>query len=137
MVQGARLKKVTSAIASGESITSNNTSNTTVGAELTQINSDLTRKQDILGIGTYTGNIDYVSGQAGELPQTASICWVHSTEASGGQPVGVEYYILETYPVSVGIALQRATQFIYQGSPVVYTRMYANNAWDATWAKLN
>ena len=41
MMNGDNLKKVTSAIASGESITGNNTSNTTVGEELRQLNSDL------------------------------------------------------------------------------------------------
>lgn len=41
LTQGGYFKKVTSAIASGESITGNNTRNTTVGTELTQINSDL------------------------------------------------------------------------------------------------
>ena len=44
MVRGGNLKKVTSAIASGESITGNNTSNTTVGEELSKINSNLTDK---------------------------------------------------------------------------------------------
>jgi hypothetical protein len=47
MVRGGNLKKVTRAIASGESITGNNTRNTTVGAELTQINSNLTNIGDI------------------------------------------------------------------------------------------
>ena len=45
MTQYGNLKKVTKAIASGESITSNNTSNTTVGEELRQLNSDLSNKQ--------------------------------------------------------------------------------------------
>jgi chemotaxis protein histidine kinase CheA len=44
LTQGGNLKKVTSAIASGEPITGNNTSNTTVGEELRQLNSDLTDK---------------------------------------------------------------------------------------------
>ena len=47
LTRGEQLKKVTSAIASGEPITGNNTSNTTVGAELTQINNDLTDIGDL------------------------------------------------------------------------------------------
>jgi len=56
MVRGGNLKKVTSAIASGESITGNNTSNTTVGEELRQLNSDLSALQwkTILKAVTFT-----------------------------------------------------------------------------------
>ncbi len=41
---GDKLKKVTSAIASGDTISSSNTEDTTVGAELTEINSNLSAK---------------------------------------------------------------------------------------------
>lgn len=47
LTQGGYFKKVTSAIASGDTISSSNTEDTTVGEELTQINSDLSNKQNI------------------------------------------------------------------------------------------
>lgn len=58
LTQGGRLKKVTSAIASGESITGNNTSNTTVGEELTDsvVPEDITV---IFGSSTFTNKITF------------------------------------------------------------------------------
>ena len=62
--------------------------------------------------------------------------WIHNTEASGGQPIGAEYYILETFVVALGIIVQRATQYIYQSAPQVYTRIFVNDEWSPEWAKL-
>lgn len=62
MVRGGNLKKVTKAIASGESITSNNTSNTTVGAELKQLNSDLSTKMDSVPYGNYKLKYKAIAG---------------------------------------------------------------------------
>jgi len=61
LTQGGNLKKVTNAIASGESITSNNTRNTTVGDELRQLNSDLTGNdvQVVFGSSTLTNKIAF------------------------------------------------------------------------------
>lgn len=61
--------------------------------------------------------------------------WVHNTEASGNHPENSEFYFLETYCSKNGHIIQRATQFIYQGSPVVFTRIYVNDTW-SSWGKL-
>lgn len=63
-----------------------------------------------------------------------SVVWVNSNYASGNNPG--EYYVLETYVAQTGIILQRATQYVYQGYPIVYERLYVNDTW-SPWAKLN
>ena len=100
------------------------------------LNNDLGNKQNILGIGVYTGNIDFVgSGSTADLPSAGSVCWIQHSVASGSQP-DAEYYILETFPVMQGTILQRATQFISNGSPIVFTRMFLNEQWNP-WGRLN
>ena len=77
LTRGEQLKKVTSAIASGGTISSSNTSNTTVGQELKQLNSDLSNKLDrpdstspaSSGGGTFTAPFDCVAALNLRIPQ--------------------------------------------------------------------
>lgn len=101
------------------------------------LNLKMDGKQRNLSQGIFTGSIDKVNadGSNGSLKEN-SIVWVHSAQASGGHPPA-EYYLLETLMAGTGIIVQRATQYIYQGAPVVYERMYVNEQWSNAWAKLN
>lgn len=126
----------------GEELTPDKLNNIEGGVKATadavnEVNNNLAKKQPNLSYGKFTGNIDNINGDGsnGYLREN-SVVWIHNTEASGGQPIGVEYYILETLCVTLGIIVQRATQYIYQGAPQVYTRMFVNDAWSPEWAKL-
>lgn len=105
--------------------------------DVNSLNLKMDGKQRNLSQGIFTGSIDKVNadGSNGSLKEN-SIVWVHSAQASGGHPPA-EYYLLETLMAGTGIIVQRATQYIYQGAPVVYERMYVNEQWSNAWAKLN
>lgn len=125
-----------------EEVNANTQTNQLAGAlavkeGIASLNLKMDGKQRNLSQGIFTGSIDKVNadGSNGSLKEN-SIVWVHSAQASGGHPPA-EYYLLETLMAGTGIIVQRATQYIYQGAPVVYERMYVNEQWSNAWAKLN
>ncbi len=90
--------------------------------------------QEKLGIGTFTGNIDWLGD--GGLPYTSSICWCDSSKVSGILPyyssTSKYWFVLETNEAidnqESSIRSQKATIWQQDGNRV-FERIFTNGEW--------
>lgn len=102
---------------------------------VTALNSAIGTKQNKLGIGTFTKNIDILGD--GGLPQTSSICWCQSTELQGTLPYESDnayWFVLETKVTQDNrpgmMRSQKATVWGQENNRV-FERIFTNGEWYA------
>lgn len=123
LMNGGNLKKVTKAIAKGESITSNNTFNTTVGEELTQINSNLSDTfhlwypTNFVKNGSQSTLTGIVSHNIGIALTKIDVTWTNPTSLTGTNLLILTFTDnFPAYPTHLFAAVGNTTTFAYYNS---------------------